>query len=358
MLGNTETTVNLTQNKLVDYYRNKGYECNLHDKIAVKIEDLLENSSAVVLRICDYCGDKKEMPYYVYNAHKKTSIINKDACSKCLKYKREEACEQLYGTKHPCQLEEVKSKIRKTCLEKYGFEHPRKNPYINDKINTTMTLKYGAAGSTHSDEVKAKIRNTMLERYGYDHPSKVPEIKERRKNTFLERYGIDNPFKAPDFKERSIKTCREKYGVDWAMQSPEVQARVRKSMYENGNVPTSKGQRQLRGIIGGILNYPIGPYNADILWFNGIVVEYDGSGHDMRVTRHLLTEEEFNLKENIRESFFINENRLKIIRIINKHDKDIFNIEFLDPIFEKCVNLLENGRDIVSYDVDTNTYKY
>ena len=54
---------------------------------------------------------------------------------------------------------------------------------------------------------------------------------------------------------------------------------------------------ELCNILHGILNYPIGKYFADILLQDNIVVEYDGSGHDMSVRMGIITYENFIYKE-------------------------------------------------------------
>lgn len=358
MLKEKYVEVNLSQNKMVSYYANKGYICNLHDRIMVKVDDLQPSSAAIVTKICDYCGKEVKTHYHVYRRHRNNSVVNKDACNACGRLKISDVCEIKYGNKYPVQLDFVKEKMKKTSIERYGVDHPRKNKEIDDKIKNTMIERYGAAGPTHDKSVREKIKKSLMDKYGYDHPSRVPEIAERRKNTFIEKYGVDNPFKAIDFKEKSIRTCREKYGTDWAMQSKIVQAKVRDSMFSNGTAPISEGQRKLRDIIGGILNYPIGHCSVDILWFDGIIVEYDGSGHDMRVTMHQMTTEEFEKKEHEREFFLVYDCGLKIIRIINPKDKDIFYDDYIAPIFKQCVERINEGYDVVKYDVKTESFQY
>lgn len=84
-------------------------------------------------------------------------------------------------------------------------------------------------------------------------------------------------------------------------------------------VHTSNTQRLLNKIIAGQLNYMIYPYFADILLDNNIIVEYDGSGHNLKVKRKIITQREFDIKEKDRERFFLSKN-MKIIRLISSTD--------------------------------------
>lgn len=190
---------------------------------------------------------------------------------------------------------------------------------------------------------------------GYDHPSHCPEIKEKRTNTFFERYGVANPFQYDIFKEKAKETCRQKYGTDYAMQNPQIREHAKASLLRNGSIRTSAGQEKLCALLNGTLNYQIGYYCVDILLKDNIVVEYDGSGHDMTVLFHYLTREQFDKKEKFREDYIVNSG-YKIIRLINKHDKDIFQLETIDPILTMAKEKLKN-HSVVRYNFDTQDFE-
>jgi len=65
-------------------------------------------------------------------------------------------------------------------------------------------------------------------------------------------------------------------------------------LYKNKTGVSSYPQRYICNLLNGELNYPIGNLSLDIaLLDNKIYIEYDGSGHDLRVVRGQLTEKEF-----------------------------------------------------------------
>lgn len=69
-------------NNTKKWYESKGYEfTKRNDCFNVKIKDLPNYSKVLVYPICDYCGEKYETTYFVYNQGHK--IINKDCCLNC-----------------------------------------------------------------------------------------------------------------------------------------------------------------------------------------------------------------------------------------------------------------------------------
>lgn len=140
-------------------------------------------------------------------------------------------------------------------------------------------------------------KEACLINYGTYVPSKSEKIKEKIRNTNIERYGHSNP-----------------------MQSSEVRAKVNKTLCKNGTQKTSKQQLYLHSLYGGELNYAIKYYATDICFSEEkLIIEYDGGGHDLRVTLGSLTQEEFEQKEIIRNKILKTEG-YKRVNIVSKSD--------------------------------------
>ena len=149
-------------------------------------------------------------------------------------------------------------------------------------------------------------------------------------------------------KKNQKKTNIEKYGVDNAMKRRDVVIKQRKSLYENGSCPASNGQKNIHRVVGGILNYPCDIFNLDVFIPEILTyIEYNGSGHEMCISRYSLTREEFINKENFRYEF-LKKLGLKMIEIKNISDVlpsdeiileeiesalDLLNKENLDYVF-------------------------
>ena len=280
-------------NRNSKHYAELGYEIPTHisvkthkpvftsgSKIMVNSNDLISNSTVHIHMKCDYCGEIVEMSMNSYY-QKRRDDINKDCCGKC-----------------------AQKKTRETLKKKYGHEHALQNPeFLQKQINTNLN-RYGETNPMKVEEFKQNLYHTNLERYGTHNPSSLMEFKEKRKHTMMERYGCEYSMQNPDINNKRIQTCIEKYGFDNPAKSPDIQAKMVKTMYNNGTMPCSFQQRYIHKLYGGELNYPFERFSLDI--FNpqdGIVTEYNGSGHKLSVIYGSATEEEFNRKEIIRSSY-------------------------------------------------------
>jgi very-short-patch-repair endonuclease len=166
-----------------------------------------------------------------------------------------------------------------------------------------------------------KIEDVNLKRYGVKSASQIDTVKEKIKSTLVERYGVDNAAKSEKIKEKARLTNLERYGVLYPSQSPEVRAKVNESFYKNGTQKTSKQQLYLCNLYGGKLNYPTKYYSADICFpEENLIIEYDGSGHELNVKFGRITKEEQLQKEITRFSILRREG-YKQMRIISLHDK-------------------------------------
>lgn len=294
-----------------EYYKNLGYEipmkkastsyfkrtgkefvCDTTKIIIVKVDDLPNNSDARVEVLCDVC--QKESAIIRYADY--TRAIKKNGhyiCKRCSVIKREQDKIIKYNDVY-FNTEEFKTKRKNSMKQKYGVEH-----YLQDKDNYQ------------------KYQEVCKNKYGENYKS---AFREKAKETSLRLYGYENPSCSPEIKEKTRFTNLQKYGVPNTMQSPKVRAKANETLCRNGTQKTSKQQLYLHNLYGGELNYPIKYYAVDICFpEEKLIIEYDGGGHDLRVTLGRLTQEEFNRKEIIRNNIIKREG-YKRMNIVSKSD--------------------------------------
>lgn len=256
--------------KMIQYYKNKGYDAKYKQPLIVKVEDLPKSSFMPVSILCDYCKEEVfSTTYHHYN--EESRHISKHACKNCWQKKNEEVVMMKYGVKSVSQVEEFQKKREQTLQANYGVPVPLK-----------------------SKEIKNKQVQTVIDTYGVTNVSQLEEVKMRKMKTTLENFGVENPSKSEEVKEKIRSSCIEKYGCENPMQSLEIRAKANETLCKNGSQKTSKQQLYLHLLYGG--------------------------GHDLRVALGRLTQEEFDQKEIIRNSVLKKEG-YKIIRIKSKSDK-------------------------------------
>ena len=87
--------------KMIQYYKDKGYNAKHNQSLIVKVEDLSPCSTVMVEVSCDYCGKiKPPMKYVDYNAQTKNGT-QKCCCLDCATLKQEETMIDKYGYKKP-----------------------------------------------------------------------------------------------------------------------------------------------------------------------------------------------------------------------------------------------------------------
>lgn len=222
-----------------------GYEfTHIGDEVTVKVEHLSHGSAAEIVYICDYCGAEITTKFTTYNEGHK--YCKKDACKKCAHLKSQDAFFEKYGVTNPLQVKEFNDKQKATCLEKYGVEYALQNKEILDKKDKTCIEKYGTASVLLNDDIAERKKNTCLKIYGCEVPTQNKEIQNKIVQTNLERYGVKYTSQLSEFKEKSRQTFMERYGVEYSLQYPEfakrASASIMKSLFEHGNVKTSKAQ--------------------------------------------------------------------------------------------------------------------
>jgi hypothetical protein len=297
-----------------DHYEKLGYEIpkgkngsfSSKTKITVKVSDLLPKSNVDIILKCDYCGKTFTRRYADHTFIKSKNIIDKDCCSECAFKKFEES---------------------------YVLEHGVTNPF--------------ALGS-----VKEKIKNYNIENFGVENPMDVQEIKDRQKQTCIEKYGVDNVSKSEVVKNRIVATIQDRYGVDNIMELEEYRLKIAETLSKNNSISTSKQQKYIHKLIGGLLNYS---YNTPVLDIafpdEKIYVEYNGGGHDLKVKLGINTDKEFKNKE-LRRYHYLKDNGWKAIFIDSAND--------LLPSNNIIIELINIGKEYlkhgnwIKFDIDNN----
>ncbi len=165
-----------------------------------------------------------------------------------------------------------------------------------------------------------RMAASTLKVYGVRNIAQTPGFADRVKTTITNRGGYGYAV------ERYRAACLRKYGVDHPRKTSAFKQRMAMQLFTNGTAPASKMQRQLCDALGGMLNYPVGAYFVDIALDNHVVVEYDGSGHDLPVRMHRVTAEQFAVNEAQRERYLVH-NGWRLIRVISADDKiDVDNV--------------------------------
>lgn len=339
-----------------EWYESKGYSFTKYNAILnVNSKDLSLRSDIIIKYKCDYCGETKEKQFKEYINSLNKSPIKKDCCYECRHLKNKESNLFVYGVESTNQVKEVLNKRKNTNLEKYGSITPSANPEIIKKIKDTMEVKYGGHYNS-TEEGKEKYKNTCLEKYGVENTFQLEETKQKIKETDLDKYGVEHHTQSDEFQEKMKIEMINKYGVDSPLKLDEVKEKIRITMYENQSVATSKHQIYLWKLLGGELNYPYKTSSLDIAFpIDKIAIEYDGSGHWLRIVHGKSTIEEFESKERNR-NYGLYRGGWKVIRIISKNDK-LPSDDIIKNMIELAKNYFLKGRSWIEFDVDNRTIR-
>lgn len=142
-----------------------------------------------------------------------------------------------------------------------------------------------------------------------------------------EKYGNICSLRNENILKKSKETNLAKYGVEYPLQNEDIRNKCSKTRYENfiknkNEIACSKTQIYLSNLYNGVINKNFGKYFVDIyLKKYNIVVEYDGTGHDLSVRMGTESIEEYLEKEHMREEFLFSIG-LKIMRIKYMDSKD------------------------------------
>lgn len=186
-------------------------------------------------------------------------------------------------------------------------------------------------------------QESMQEKYGVKSYSQAKDYRDKVKTTCQEKYGTDHYTQTKEFHQRVVQTCKEKYGVDSYTKTPEFREKAKTLFRNNGLVCSSKAQRRICELVDGQLNYYCHGFYLDVLFEDWLDIEYDGSGHDLRVKCGKISQTEFNQKERKRIAA-IHHHGYKTL-IIKGNDRDRLpsdNILYTD--IYKAIDYLRNNK--------------
>lgn len=102
------------------YYEKIGIKFSINKDLKLPIEQLSPGSEKKVVVQCDYCGRIFEKRYRFFLEGRNASVIKKDCCDSCQKFKNQEALQEKYNVSNVSFLSTVKRKISKN---KRGDKH-------------------------------------------------------------------------------------------------------------------------------------------------------------------------------------------------------------------------------------------
>jgi hypothetical protein len=227
-----EFTEIIGNNRNIKYYKDKGYDIKIGDKILIRTVDLSNGSTFKVNVRCDKCFIEKKVDWSSYYKYTK-GLTEEYNCISCCSEKRKETNNIRYGGNSPNCDPKIAKKMIETNIErygngsslhgsrqeiieeifvkKYGNKSPSTCDFIKDKTKKTNIERYGGTSPLSSSEILNKVKKTNMERYGFDNVSKSPDIISKIKNIFDEKYGTWYT-KTDEMKNKSRETCLSKYG--------------------------------------------------------------------------------------------------------------------------------------------------
>ena len=329
-------------NRNVKYYCELGYICKIGDIIKVLYYHAKASKEIFIHVRCDYCNKEFYVTTDAYISSKKKNNINKICCnnSACQKQKREESMMEKYGVKDNGKLESTKEKRKKTMLKKYGVDNPMKNKQIQEKAKKTILERYGVENVMQNDDIKKRYNDSMVEKYGVKWAMQNKDVQLKRDKTFLEKYGgtmkrykgIPLIIENEEIKQKIINTLQERYGVN----NPLALAK---------HYATSKPETYIANLLNAKQSVCIDYYIADMQLANSnIIVEYDGSGHELK--RKFYSDKYYEEYESKRELHILSVG-YKIIRLISHTDTL--------PSDDMIKNIINNGIEYLKHD---NLYKF
>lgn len=217
------------------------------------------------------------------------------------------------------------------------------------------SLSKGHTKTLCSDCYHIHTKKVIKELYGVEYGTQLNDYKKKSKKAFQEKYGVEHPLQSSEFKEKAKQTCLKKYGVEYYTQTEDFKAKARKVFRSSGIVSSSKAQRHICNILGGELNAFCHGFYLDILYEDWLDIEYDGSGHDLRVKCGTCTQEEFDAQERKRYAA-VHSYGYKTLTI-KGHSRDTLpKDEELKQMLNEAIDHLRNSID-KSYMIDfSNTH--
>jgi len=139
----------------------------------------------------------------------------------------------------------------KSCVQLQNF--------VKQKISNTICIKYGDKNFFNTEYYKTKSKQTNLNKLGVEFPMQSEEIQNKAKITF------------------------NKNGNYIGFQNPQSRVKARRTLANNGLIPTSSQQKELFELLqidyDCELNKPLGALNLDIaLTVNNIPIDIEVDG--------------------------------------------------------------------------------
>lgn len=154
-----ETSVKMVINQYnIDYYKSKGYEVVLGQRIMIDIKDLPPTSGVKIHTKCEFCGCIFEKAYRRY-----VETVGKICCKACRKKKVLENTFSKYGVTSTLKLPEIRQKAIDSNMRKYGVEFPLLSEDIRKMASDTMTLRYGHPYTLQNEKLREKCNKTMFD---------------------------------------------------------------------------------------------------------------------------------------------------------------------------------------------------
>lgn len=141
--------------------------------------------------------------------------------------------------------------------------------------------------------------------------------------------------------KKRMETMMIRHGTHSMFTKESVKLKSKKAMLKQNGVKVSRQQKHISNLINGRLNALIGFYAVDILLPNKVIIEYDGSGHDLSVKMGTQTQEQFDKSERGREKYLLNKG-FSILRIVSQNDLLPSNKVLLNLINDN-INELNNN---------------
>jgi hypothetical protein len=243
MIITSKTIVKTMGNRMLQYYRNLGYDTS--SNFEVLVEHLTNSSKSIIKVACDICGNEKETTYSSYMKNVESHGIY--SCSnKCAVIKTRKTNLEKYGVEFVNQSLDVRAKSKKTNLERYGFENASESEEIKLKCRQTNLERYGVEYVLKLEEFKNKSKQTNLEKYGVEFASQSEEFRDRVKQTLIKNWGVDNPSKSEIIKNKKRETSIINWGVDNPSKSLIISEKKRLTNLINNGVEYPMQSKEIR----------------------------------------------------------------------------------------------------------------
>ena len=146
--------------KMIQYYKDKGYDAKRLKPLMVKVKDLPQYSTAEVIVLCDMCK-KHTMPVVYENYNSVIERTGNYVCKDCAYKKVKKTVQDRYNVDYVSQAEKFKKKAKETMMKKYNVEHALQNDVFKKRARKTTKERYGVEHVLQSPEVRQRVNKTL-----------------------------------------------------------------------------------------------------------------------------------------------------------------------------------------------------